>query len=176
MFAQRIKTCVSNSCVSLSSLLETAESERHEVVTDEEAALFLERLNSQSQDQLSFLLLGSMYQDPQYLKNSFKLQLNSNLERLHFLFRVDEIGNGRHRVSQGGQYWGYLSFSSDLKKVQFGSFYDGNLPVNLLNVFLPVFEAVVESKGIKMTSYPAKPSLKRLSLGTHIGGDDNIGK
>lgn len=174
VLAERIKKCVSDSGVSLSSLLDNVETERLDVVTDEEAALFLERLNSQSQDQRSFLLLNSMYQDPQYLKSSVKMQLTSNLKRLHVLFRVEDISNGRHRVSQRGQYWGYLTFSSDLKSIQFGSFYDGNLPVNLLTSFLPVFEAVMEAKGIELTSYPSKPSLKRFF--THTAEDDGIGK
>lgn len=174
VLAERIKKCVLNSRVSLSSLLDDVETERLEVVTDEEAALFLEHLNSQSQDQRSFLLLNSLYQDPQYLKSSVEMHLTSNLKRLHVLFRVEDIGNGRHRVSQRGQYWGYLTFSSDLKSIQFGSFYDGNLPVNLLKSFLPVFEAVVEAKGRKLTSYPSKPSLKRFL--THAAKDNGIGK
>lgn len=173
VLAEGIKNCVSNSCVSLSSLLDTFKTERFTVVTDEEAALFLERLNSQSQDQLTFLPLKSMYHNPQYLKSSLKPRLNSNLKRLHFLFRVENTSSGHHRVSQEGQYWGYLSFSSNLENVQFGSFYEGNLPVNLLQFFLPVFEAVMESRGMKMTTYPPKPSIKRFR--THIAEDDETG-
>jgi len=173
VLAEGIKNCVSNSCVSLSSLLDTFKTERFTVVTDEEAALFLERLNSQSQDQLTFLPLKSMYHNPQYLKSSLKPRLNSNLKQLHFLFRVENTSSGHHRVSQEGQYWGYLSFSSNLENVQFGSFYEGNLPVNLLQFFLPAFEAVMESRGMKMTTYPPKPSIKRFR--THIAEDDETG-
>ena len=172
MFAERIKKCVSNSYVSLSCLMDPVQVPK--AIGDEQATSFIERLNSHSHDQLSFLLRDSMYQDPQHFMSSFKVKLKKNLQRLHFLFRVDDNGSGRSIISQLGQNWGYLSFSADFTSIQFSSFHEGNLPANLLKYVLPIFEAVAEFKGAKMAKYPPKPSIIQFQMHTTENG--KIGK
>ena len=102
-----------------------------------------------------------MYQDPQQIKDSLKSMWNKSFERLHFLFRVEylDANSGAHSiVSDKGQDWGYLSLSSDLTSLVYGSF-AGHLLRNLLSFVCPVFEAVAQLRGVKMTRNPPKPSV-----------------
>lgn len=104
-------------------------------IAQEQAKRFTDVLNSRNQNQLSFVISGSMYQDPQQIKDSLKSMWNKNYERLHFLFRVEylDANSGAHSiVSDKGQDWSYLSLSSDLTSLFYGSF-AGHLPRNLLS-------------------------------------------
>ena len=111
-------------------------------------------------NQLSFVISSSMYQDPPQIKDSLKIMWNKNCNRLHFLFRVEYLDANCSRVgsivSDKGQDWGYLSLSSDLASLVYGSF-AGHLPSNLLAFFRPVFEAVAQLRGTKLTRNPPKP-------------------
>lgn len=130
-------------------------------IAEEQAKRFTDVLNSRNQNQLSFVISDSMYQDPQQIKDLLKSMWNKNYERLHFLFRVEYLNanSGAHSiVSDKGQDWGYLSLSSDLTSLVYGSF-AGHLPRNLLSFFRPVFEAVAQLRGVKMTRNPPKPSV-----------------
>ena len=129
-------------------------------IDEELAKRFMEVLNSRKQNHLSFVISGSMYQDPQQITDSLKIMWNKNYERLHFLFRVEYLDANGSRVgsivSDKGQDWGYLSLSSDLTSLVYGSF-AGHLPRNLLGFFRPVFEAVAQLRGTKLTRNPPKP-------------------
>ena len=117
----------------------------------------MEVLNSLQKNQLSFVISSSMYQDPQQIRDSLKIMWNKNYDRLHFLFRVEYLDANSSRVgsivSEKGQDWGYLSLSSDLASLVYGSF-AGHLPSNLLAFFHPVFEAVAQLRGTKLTRNP----------------------
>lgn len=170
-FAEHITSCVCNSYVSLSSLFDLVDikPQKWELITDQQAKCLTEVLNSQCQYQFSFVISASEYQDPQRIKDSIKERCNKTHERLHFVFRVEERSeNGvtRFVVSEGGQNWGYLSFSSDMTSIQYGSLHGDQLPSNLLEFFLPVFQEVVQLNGTQMTKYPPRPSLVQLQRHT----------
>ena len=126
-------------------------------IAEEQAKRFMDVVNSRNQNQLSFVISGSMYQDPQQIKDSLKSMWNKNFERLHFLFRVEYLNanSGAYSlVSDKGQDWGYLSLSSDSTSLVHGSFARG-----ISSFFRPVIEAVAQLRGVKMTSNPPQPSV-----------------
>ena len=134
--------------------------EEAQPIEEELAKRFMEVLNSLQKNQLSFFISSSMYQDPQQIRDLLKIMWNKNYDRLHFLFRVEYLDANSSRVgsivSEKGQDWGYLSLSSDLASLVYGSF-AGHLPSNLLAFFRPVFEAVAQLRGTKLTRNPPKP-------------------
>lgn len=133
-------------------------------INKEQANSFIQMLNDHSQSQLSFVISASEYQDPHRIRNSVKELYNKNHQRLHFLFRVKDLGSAENGtthsiVSTSGQTWGYLSFSSDMTSIQYGCLHGEHLLSNLLKFFLPVFQKVEQLNGIQMTKYPPRPSL-----------------
>ena len=60
-------------------------------IAEEQAKRFTDVLNSRNQNQLAFVISGSMYQDRQQIKDSLNSMWNKNFERLHFLFRVEYL-------------------------------------------------------------------------------------
>ena len=134
--------------------------EEAQAIEEELAKRFMEVLNSLQKNQLSFVISGSLYQDPRHIKDLLKIKWNKNYDRLHFLFRVEYLDANSSRVgsiiSEKGQDWGYLSLSSDLASLVYGSF-AGHLPSNLLAFFRPVFEAVAQLRETKLTRNPPKP-------------------
>ena len=178
MFAERITRCISTSCVSMSSLFDLVDIQPQDgdLITVQQAKLFTEVLNSQCQYQLSFVISASEYQDPQSIKDSLRVLCNKKHQRLHFLFRVKECsenGAARSIVSEGGQNWGYLSFSSDMTSILYGSLHGKHLPSNLLKFFLPVFQEVAQLTGTQMTKYPPRPSVVQFQ--SHIKQNDREG-
>ena len=148
-------------------------------INEEQASSFIQMLNDRSQSQLSFVISASEYQDPHRIRNSVKERYNKNHQRFHFLFRVKDLvsaknGATRSIVSRSGQTWGYLSFSSDMTSIQYGSLHGEHLPSNLLKFFLPVFQKVAQLNGIQMTKYPPRPSLVKFKC--HMIEDDTIRK
>lgn len=148
-------------------------------INEEQANSFIQILNDCSQSQLSFAISASEYQDPLRIRDSVKERYDKNHQRLHFLFRVKDLGsaeNGATRsiVSSNGQTWGYLSFSSDMTSIQYGSSHGEQLPCNLLKFFLPVFQEVAQLTGIKMTKYPPRPSLVQLKHHTKQNDREGI--
>jgi len=153
----------------------TIKAPKGRLITEEQAKLFTDVLNSGSQDQLCFLVSGSMYEDPQEIKDSMRTMWTDNHKRLHFIFRVedlDESVNGKtsSAISAKGQTWGYFSFSADLTSTRYGSF-RAKLPSNLLKFFLPVFEEVAQLTGTRMTKNPPRPSL--VPFKGHIKDEDD---
>lgn len=147
-----------------------------ELITVEQAKSFINILNSDNNDQLFFLVSGSMYEDPRQLKDLVKNMWTTKHKDMHFLFRVEDLvpttnGKTRCAVSAKGQRWGYLSLTTDLESTKYGSF-RANLPSNLLQFFRPVFEEVVQlTTGTRMTKYPPRPSL--IPFKSHIKDDDD---
>ncbi|KAK2563833.1 hypothetical protein P5673_012837 [Acropora cervicornis] len=106
-------------------------------IEEELAKRFMEVLNSLQKNQLSFVISGSLYQDPQHIKDLLKIMSNKDYDRLHFLFRVEYLDANSSRVgsivSEKGQDWGYLSLSSDLASLVYGSFAEtGSCCIGLL--------------------------------------------
>ena len=143
--------------------VESVSSSQELLMTDEEAKLFINVLNSANNDQLCILISGTMYDDQQQIKDSVRMmwKTNPSYKTMHFLFRVEDLdadANGKTSsvISSEGKDWGYLAFSVDLKSTKYGSL-RANLPTNLLKFFRPTFEEVAHLTGMRMERNPPRP-------------------
>lgn len=143
--------------------VESVSSSQELLMTDEEAKLFIDVLNSGKSDQLCILISGTMYDDQQEIKDSVRMmwKTNPSYKTMHFLFRVKDLdadANGKTSsvITAEGKDWGYLAFSIDLKSTKYGSL-RANLPTNLLKFFRPTFEEVAHLTGKCMERNPPRP-------------------
>ena len=137
----------------------TVQAPEAQFISEKQANSFIQMLNDRSQSQLSFVISASEYQDPHRIRDSVKERCNKNHQRFHFLFKVKDLGSAENGtthsiISTSGQTWGYLSFSSDMTSIQYGSLHGEHLPSNLLKFFLPIFQEVAQLNGLQMTNYP----------------------
>lgn len=145
------------------------------LITEEQAKLFTEVLNVGNHEQLCFLVSGSMYEDPQQIKDSLRKMWKASYKRMHFLFRVKDLdagvdGKKRSIISATGQEWGYLSFSVSLTSTRYGSLL-ANLPSNLLQFFSPVFVEVAQLTGMRMSRNPPRPA--SVPFARHVKDEDD---